>query len=701
MAIPGIREGTGLREREAGAHAGRSVVAPSRTPRWRNRLLWTLAVLVAIVVGLKVLPGGFPDGLVVNAARPFNAFGDWVIEHQRTNWLFVNALVPLRDGVKQAFDGLVTALSRMTWLGVVGAAGAIAGLLAGWRMAALSVAGFLVMGFLGLWPESLETLALVILSVVVALAIGIPIGVWTGRHAAVERFFRPVLDAMQTIPAFSYLVPLVLLFSIGVTTAMIATVIFALPPAIRLTSLGVRMVPESSLEVGRSFGSTSWQVLRKVQLPLAKPSIMLGVNQTIMMALGMVVIAASVGFGGLGGVVYKALQTLDVGEALGGGLAIVALAIILDRVTFAWSRRDRSRRGSNTIRLFGWAVGRGVGLLLALVAVVAAVVVGRQVLRQQDFPQSWAVSIATPVNTAVDWITRTFGDITSAMSNAMARLALNPLEHVLTNLPWWMVCGAAALIAWAVSRRWTLTALAFSCLAAVGVIGMWDDAMTTLTQVIVAVVSAVILAIPIGVWSATNDRVQRALKPVLDTMQTMPQFVYLVPVVALFNVGRVPAVIAALIYALPPGIRLTDLGIRQVPAETVEAAEAFGSTRTQLLTKVQLPLAKPSIMLGINQTIMMVLSVVIIGGLVGGGGLGYQVINGISHDPGTGMVAGIAILLLAIVIDRITQELGQPVRGRVARRRTIGWFGPARLRAGAGPHDVSEIPTMESGKGEE
>jgi glycine betaine/proline transport system permease protein len=174
------------------------------------------------------------------------------------------------------------------------------------------------------------------------------------------------------------------------------------------------------------------------------------------------------------------------------------------------------------------------------------------------------------------------------------------------------------------------------------------------------------------VWSARSDRVQRALRPVLDAMQTMPQFVYLVPVVALFHVGRVPGVIAALVYALPPGIRLTDAGIRHVPKETVEAAQSFGATKRQLLWKVQLPLARRSILLGVNQTVIMVLSVVIIAGLVGGGGLGYEVINGLSHDPGRGMVAGICILLLAIVIDRITQAMGEAPSARpgpAARRR--------------------------------
>jgi glycine betaine/proline transport system permease protein len=276
------------------------------------------------------------------------------------------------------------------------------------------------------------------------------------------------------------------------------------------------------------------------------------------------------------------------------------------------------------------------------------------------------------------------------------KYALDPLKSLLTDLPWWMVCGFAALIGWRASRRWGLPVLAFACVAAVGVLGMWDDAMNTLSQVIVAVVGSVALAIPIGIWCARSDRVERAVKPILDTMQTMPQFVYLVPVVALFAPGRVPGVIAGFVYALPPGIRLTNLGIRQVPKEIVEAAEAYGANARQTLWKVQIPLARPSILLGVNQTVIMVFSVVIIAGLVGGAGLGLQVVNGLSHDPGAGMVAGICIMLLAVTIDRITQAMGEVTRASATRRRAIAWMpGPSSRRAAAVAPDDSPNTSTE------
>jgi glycine betaine/proline transport system permease protein len=273
-------------------------------------------------------------------------------------------------------------------------------------------------------------------------------------------------------------------------------------------------------------------------------------------------------------------------------------------------------------------------------------------------PLAGALSLAGVADTAYAWARDVLFPVTSAFSDAVTILVLNPLRTALTAIPWWVLAGAVAVVAWRVVGQGLafFTVVAF---ATVGAIGMWDDAMNTTSQVAVATVISIALAIPIGIAASQSDTFDRILRPVLDMMQTLPAFVYLIPVVALFNIGRVPGLIASVVYALPPAIRMTNAGIREVPEETVEAARSQGATRWQLLRTVQLPLAKPAILMGVNQTTMMVLAGIIIAGLIGAGGLGIEAVRGLTRSEiGRGVEAGLAIVLLGMVLDRITQSLG-------------------------------------------
>ncbi len=259
----------------------------------------------------------------------------------------------------------------------------------------------------------------------------------------------------------------------------------------------------------------------------------------------------------------------------------------------------------------------------------------------------------------VDHLVTNYADALNAMSEPLLHL-LVWLEKVLRGAPWWSVIIVAVLVAFAASRRPVFSLMMGVLLAMLGVLGLWDAGMQTLSLMIMATAISIIIGIPLGVITAKSNPVRSVMLPVLDVMQTLPSFVYLIPVVMLFGLGKIPAIIATVIYAVPPLIRLTDLGIRLVDREVLEASRAFGASSSQQLFGVQLPLALPNIMAGINQTTMMALSMVVIASMIGARGLGYEVLLGINRlEVGRGLLAGLGIVILAVLFDRITQSYGK------------------------------------------
>ncbi|WP_322103088.1 proline/glycine betaine ABC transporter permease [Paraburkholderia sp. J41] len=292
------------------------------------------------------------------------------------------------------------------------------------------------------------------------------------------------------------------------------------------------------------------------------------------------------------------------------------------------------------------------------------------------------LSIADWVNDQVTAFVQRYGDAFHNFSVLMLRDVLVPLESLLRATPAWVVLLAVGALTWHASRRAGVAVLFVALLWLIGCFGLWDKLMQTFALMLVATVISVALGVPLGILAASSSALRRVLLPVLDVMQTLPSFVYLIPVLMLFGLGKVPAILATVVYALPPLIRLTDLGIRHVDGEIVEAARAFGTTRAQLLFGVQLPLARPSIMAGINQTTMMALSMVVIASMIGSRGLGEDVLAGIQTlDVGKGTQAGIAIVILAIVIDRISQGYGQGRRTRRSMQPSRVPFKRARAAA--------------------
>lgn len=275
------------------------------------------------------------------------------------------------------------------------------------------------------------------------------------------------------------------------------------------------------------------------------------------------------------------------------------------------------------------------------------------------FPEQLNVPLGKWVNQFVDWLVINYGAAFEAFADSLLTV-LVALEQVLRGAPWWVVLITIAAITWHASKNWKLVVGLVLAMFAIGTLGLWDKAMQTLALMIVATSLSVLIGIPVGIAMAMSNRLRAIMLPILDTMQTMPSFVYLIPALMLFGLGKVPAILATVIYAAPPVMRLTDLGIRLVDPEVLEASRSFGASRKQILFGVQLPLALPNIMAGINQTTMMSISMVVIASMIGARGLGEQVLMGIQRlDVGAGMEAGIAIVLLAVVFDRIGQAYGK------------------------------------------
>ncbi|MFI2190255.1 ABC transporter permease [Streptomyces sioyaensis] len=632
-----------------------------------SRAMVVAAILVVWLVLFAVLRGKQTLSLaaadLTDLHRWFNDVNDSVGANRNSNPLFLYFFNEIRlviGSLVSFFQDLISQPSggrpvpQIGWLGVVGLTGFVSWVVGNWRVALLAVAGFTFFGLQGLWQESMDTLALTVSAVFVALLFAIPLGIWSGLSDRFNRIVTPFLDFMQTMPTFVYLAPLTLIFLIGGASATIATVIYAAPPAIRITAHAIRSVPETTVEAADSLGATRRQALLKVLLPMSKRTVVMGVNQSIMAALAMVTIAALIDAPGLGKTVVQALQSLDVGTAFNAGLAIVVMAIVLDRVTTAASTREEDARRSKN-RFLTWRRP-----LLGVGAAVTAVLIymSHTYVWAAEFPGEGSIgtSIASAADTVTTWVQDSLSGVTNAIRDTITNGLLNPFQSLLTDSPWWLV-GAALIALGVVLGGWRAGVTTTVCVGLLVGTGVWSDGMTTLASTVVATVLVMVAGIVFGVWMGRSLLVDRLLRPTLDAAQVMPPFVYLVPFLALFGATRFTAIVAAVVYAVPVAIKIIADGVRAVPEATVEAATSAGCNTWQIITKVQLPMSRSALTLATNQGLIYVLSMVVVGGLVGAGALGYDVVAGFSQGElyGKGLAAGLAIVLLGVMFDRITQ----------------------------------------------
>ena len=667
------------------------------------------AALIILIVSLFILFTIGEEQVFPEAATSRFPFAVWV--NGGEDWLQANLRWLTRaisSGVGWALETVEEFLWTVSWWAVLVALVVPSLAYGGLRLAIITTLGVMMWGAFDMWYEAMSTLSMMGISVGLSIIFGVLIGVASAQSDKFEAAVRPILDTMQVMPAFVYLLPAIFFFGIGPTAATMAVMIYAMPPMIRLTNLGIRQVPDTMVEAARSYGCTPRQMLFKVQIPQALPSIMLGVNQTIMMALALAVLAVFVGGGGLGEQVWKAIVKLKVGWSLEGGLCIVAMAIIFDRLSQAMSAvEEEVKLNRGEVRLYllpqRWEryplvtwLELPVRLAFIAVAAVSDVIVNGiaktadrvskqageiirnrpylvmgllliaiiillqefapRALRPGDYPSDWEFSIRKPVDEAINALTiyPPFYSVTQWMRAVTYLYFLKPIDFFLTHLPWWYITALFAAVAWYVAG-WRLGLLTVLSLLFCGASGLWGLTMYTITGTAVSVLFCLMIGLPFGVWAAYSRIADMILRPILDTMQTIPSFVYLVPALFFFGGNPTTAVIATVIYAIPPVIRATALGLRQVPVEVDEVARSFGTTPFQALAKLKMPLALPSIMLGVNQTIIMALAMQTVTPLVAGLGLGKEVYDAMNiADTGKGLTAGLGIVLMAVVLDRLS-----------------------------------------------
>ncbi|MGH6924575.1 MAG: ABC transporter permease [Propylenella sp.] len=635
------------------------------------RFVW-LAVF-AISLAFLYIPGvvprwalDVPRGWRIPVQRWVSAAMDWLIAdatfglftfRELTRFIAAVLEAPLDAATGLFATGLVSGqgsaavdiLPPLPWIAVLVAASILAYQAGGRGVAALAALAFLYLAAFGQWESAMVTLSSIVIAVPFGVAGGVALGVAGFRSPRFRRLLMPILDGMQTIPIFAYLLPILFLFGFGPVAALIATIIYAMPPMVRVTLLALESVPPEIVEAGRMAGCTRGQLIARVMMPVARAPLMVGVNQVIMLSLNMVIIASMIGAGGLGFDVLTSLRSLDIGAGLEAGVAIVVLAVALDRISQAYALR-----ASRVANVSGRSpVERYALPLFALAAALFLWLLGFAIPAVKTYPASLHVSTAEYWDAVVRWLNVNFFDTFETLKTALLVNVLVPVKRFMLAQPWPWATAVIVAAAWSVAgRRRALIAGAF-CLF-IAFTGNWEPAMVTVYLVGVSVVIAALIGIPLGVAAALNNRLWSVVRGVIDTLQTLPSFVYLIPVVMLFRVGDFTAMIAVILYALAPAIRYSALGVREVNPALIEAATAMGTTRLQRLLKVRLPLALPEIMLGVNQTIMLAISMLVITALVGTRDLGQEVYIALAKaDVGRGIVAGLGVAMIAMIADRM------------------------------------------------
>ena len=544
----------------------------------------------------------------------------------------------------------------LPWTVVAGGAAILGYALKGPRLALFVGFTFTYIAVFGQWEPAMETLSFVLIAAPISVLLGLLIGIWAFRNRFVEMVMNPILNVMQIVPHFSYLVPVVVFFGIGDHAGAIATVIFATPPMVRLTILGLKRLSPEVAEAGLMSGCNRRQLLFRVLIPTARRDILIGVNQVIMGCLAMVVIASLIGAKGLGNNLLIALNSLNIGLALELGICIVLIAIMLDRMSLAWADKqvdyfaDLSFRQRHKFSLmFG-----GVFIAGIVLAWIGSFLFKDGYNYFYLIPHNKGITTQSFWQAGVDWVWDTFFYTLKSFNEWFITTVLAPTKAAFLSMPVVATFVLTMGIGYIVGG--VRVALAVGCfLLFIALTEWWDRALITSYLMTMAVLISSFIGIVAGTLCAQHPLSTRIMLAVCDTFQTFPSFIYLIPVMMLFGVTDTSVLIAIVIYATVPATRYTIQGLLSVPEHLQEAGSMAGVNRVQRYLFIELPLAFPHIALGINQTVVFALSMVIIGALIGTDDLGQLILKSLSEPDGVGngLVLGLCVACIGLAIDQI------------------------------------------------
>ena len=544
-------------------------------------------------------------------------------------------------------------IGPIPWTALTAAITVLCYYLGGWKLSLLGFVTLVWTALMGQWDIAMKTISVLAVTVPLAFIIGLFLGIAAWKSARFNAIIKPILSVLQTLPFFTYLLPAVIFFKVGPTAGAVATTIYAIPPMILMTTLGLQKVSPEVVEAGKMSGCSKLQMLRHVYIPSARTEILVGVNQVIMLSLAMVVLTAFVGMPGLGAKLLQMLGSFKLGRSFEVGVTIVLLAVTLDRMSKAWVVKQPKHFQRGTVFWVRHKMALiGLGLVIILTIVARELPILSEIGRGQDFSIGKFLDVQIKAFLDIGWVKAITGFLRAFLNVQV----LIPFRNFMLSIPTlaMILLIAAFALALAGRRQAGFSVIFFSLVA---LSGWWDRAIITLYSVTSAVILAAIIGLPVAIMASRSDQGSRWMLLVCDTFQTFPSFVYLLPAIMLFGITDIAVIFSIVIFATVPLIRYTIEGLRTVPPEMTESADMAGATRFQKLVNVQLPLALPTMAIGFNQAIMFAFFMVIIAAFIGTQDLGQELQRTLAGtDLGKNFVLGICVSLMALTFDLIIMK---------------------------------------------